>query len=151
MFLLINCWCWAMLASIKTTTLTVLVAVNAGKHHLMGAGKLLPHYVWCLFKNGMKHLTEPAPVERASVCFTVKYISSFASIHESMWLLNQIHHALLLSDILKWFRVTKGEEQHTLTSLRKSSLTPRQHYLHRNTHHWILTSGSMWTECKLHE
>lgn len=35
----------AMLASIKATTLTVLVAVNAGKHHLVGAGKLLPRYV----------------------------------------------------------------------------------------------------------
>lgn len=49
--------------------------------------------------------------------------------------------------ILQWFRVTEGEKQHTLTSLRKSSLMPRQHYLHRNTHHRILTWGSIWTEC----
>lgn len=37
------------------------------------------------------------------------------------------------------------EKQHTLTSLRKSSPTPRQHYLHRNTHHRILIRAPIWT------
>lgn len=47
----------------------MLVTVHAGKHHLMGTGKLLPHYVWCLLKNRMKHLTEPAPVLRGKRFF----------------------------------------------------------------------------------
>lgn len=46
----------------RKITLTVLVTVDTGKHHLIGVGELLPHYVRCLLKNRMKHLTEPAPV-----------------------------------------------------------------------------------------
>lgn len=40
----------------------MLVTVDTGKHHLIGVGELLSHYVRCLLKNRMKHLTEPAPV-----------------------------------------------------------------------------------------
>lgn len=40
----------------------MLVTVDTGKHHLLGIRELLPHYVRCLLKNWMEHLTEPAPV-----------------------------------------------------------------------------------------
>ncbi len=40
----------------------MLVTVDTGEHHLLGIRELLPHYVRCLLKNWMEHLTEPAPI-----------------------------------------------------------------------------------------
>lgn len=47
----------------REVTLTVLVTVDTGKHHLRGFRELLPHDVRGLLKNWMEHLTEPAPVK----------------------------------------------------------------------------------------
>ena len=40
----------------------MLVTVDTGKHHLLGIREFLSHYVRCLLKNWMEHLTEPTPV-----------------------------------------------------------------------------------------
>lgn len=39
----------------------MLVTVDTSKHHLLGIRELLPHYIRCLLKNWMEHLTEPTP------------------------------------------------------------------------------------------